>query len=148
MAYYVNPHCEPFQIHVRHVVVVFLTLGTLSYVTNVLNRKDFVQALMVQKESRNSDILLKNTLPHEIVDKLKHNKDYFIAEKHTSVTILFADVVGFTTMSSQVTPEDLVQLLDRMFFKFDDLAENNGIEKIKTIGDCYMGAAGLPRKNP
>jgi class 3 adenylate cyclase len=64
------------------------------------------------------------------------------------VTILFADVVSFTTMSAMVDPEELVELLNRMFLRFDDLAERNTIEKIKTIGDCYMGAAGLPVENP
>lgn len=71
-----------------------------------------------------------------------------LAEAFDSVTILFADVVGFTKISSRVTPEQLVLLLNELFTVFDNLADNNGLEKIKTIGDAFMAAAGLPNPHP
>ena len=60
------------------------------------------------------------------------------------MTVLFADIVGFTALSAAVTPEELVELLNEVFSRFDELAERHGLEKIKTIGDAYMVAAGLP----
>ena len=71
-----------------------------------------------------------------------------LAEAFDSVTILFADVVGFTKISSRVTPEQLVLLLNELFTVFDNLADANGLEKIKTIGDAFMAAAGLPNPHP
>ena len=71
-----------------------------------------------------------------------------VAEAFDSVTILFADVVGFTKISSRVSPEQLVLLLNELFTVFDNLADNNGMEKIKTIGDAFMAAAGLPTPHP
>ncbi len=71
-----------------------------------------------------------------------------IAEAFDSVTILFADVVGFTKISSRVTPEQLVLLLNELFTVFDNIADQNGLEKVKTIGDAYMSAGGLPTPHP
>lgn len=71
-----------------------------------------------------------------------------LAEAFDSVTILFADVVGFTKISSRVSPEQLVLLLNELFTVFDNLADANGLEKIKTIGDAFMAAAGLPNPHP
>jgi class 3 adenylate cyclase len=71
-----------------------------------------------------------------------------VAEAFDSVTILFADVVGFTKISSRVSPEQLVLLLNELFTVFDNLADANGLEKIKTIGDAFMAAAGLPNPHP
>ncbi|MCE7936074.1 MAG: adenylate/guanylate cyclase domain-containing protein, partial [Chlorobi bacterium CHB2] len=67
-----------------------------------------------------------------------------IAESFESVTVLFADIVGFTVLSQGVTPQELVTGLDVLFSQFDELAEKYGLEKIKTIGDAYMAVAGLP----
>jgi len=71
-----------------------------------------------------------------------------IAEAFDSVTILFADVVGFTKISARVTPEQLVLLLNELFTVFDNIADQNGLEKVKTIGDAYMSAGGLPTPHP
>jgi class 3 adenylate cyclase len=71
-----------------------------------------------------------------------------LAEAFESATIMFADVVGFTKISSRVSPEQLVLLLNELFTVFDDLAERNGLEKIKTIGDAYMVAGGIPCPHP
>jgi class 3 adenylate cyclase len=70
--------------------------------------------------------------------------DRSIADGFAEVTVLFADIVGFTELGQRLSPAELVNMLNRIFSAFDDLAESLAIEKIKTIGDCYMVAAGLP----
>jgi adenylate cyclase len=95
------------------------------------------------KEQEKSDRLLLNILPESIAIKLKEGQNS-IAEGFAEVTILFADIVGFTVLSSQISPEELVELLNEIFSAFDDLTEKHGLEKIKTIGDAYMVVGGLP----
>ena len=92
-----------------------------------------------------SDGLLRNILPAEIADRLK-TSDETIADEYDSASILFADIVDFTPMSAGMTPSELVALLDEVFTGIDDLVEERGLEKIKTIGDAYMVAAGVPRQ--
>jgi guanylate cyclase len=91
--------------------------------------------------------LLLNILPRSIADKLKA-KPQTISDSFTAASILFADVVDFTPLAERVAPADLVQILDRLFGHFDALAERYNLEKIKTIGDCYMAAAGIPVPRP
>lgn len=90
-----------------------------------------------------SDGLLRNILPDEIADRLKTSGE-MIAEEFDSTSILFADVAGFTPMSAEMTPAAIVALLNEIFTGFDDLVEERGLEKIKTIGDAYMVASGVP----
>ena len=71
-----------------------------------------------------------------------------IADRFDAVSVLFADLAGFTNLAAQISPNEIVELLSRIFSAFDDLAEHYGLEKIKTIGDCYMAAAGLPVPRP
>ncbi len=98
-------------------------------------------------EKERSEQLLLNILPEAIAEQLKHNKKA-IASAIEEVTILFADIVGFTPLSSKVPPIELVGVLNEMFSIFDNLAEQNGLEKIKTIGDAYMVVGGLPLPKP
>jgi class 3 adenylate cyclase/CHASE3 domain sensor protein len=95
-------------------------------------------------EQEKSENLLLNILPKDIVELLKKKPDS-IAEQYSEASILFADVVNFTPMSSQMTPIELVELLNQVFSQFDGLVEKYDLEKIKTIGDCYMVASGVPR---
>ncbi|MDY7015818.1 MAG: adenylate/guanylate cyclase domain-containing protein, partial [Cyanobacteriota bacterium] len=104
-------------------------------------RRDAEEALRVEQEK--SERLLLNILPAPIAEQLKQNHNA-IAENFEEVTILFADLVGFTPLSSRLQPIELVSLLNDIFSSFDDLAQRLGLEKIKTIGDAYMVAAGLP----
>jgi adenylate cyclase len=92
-----------------------------------------------------SETLLLNILPKEIAEALKTDPSA-IAAHYDSASVLFADVVGFTPMAAAMTPLSLVNLLDDVFHCFDDLVEKYGLEKIKTIGDSYMVAAGVPRQ--
>ena len=94
-----------------------------------------------------SEMLLHNILPREISEALKAEQKT-IAAQHDSASILFADVVGFTPMAATMTPLALVELLNEVFLCFDGLVEKHGLEKIKTIGDCYMVASGVPRARP
>jgi len=147
-------------------------LAFLSYSLEVLQRKDFVQATMVFKETHINDLLLHNILPRHIIDRIQRLEKQKLADKiHTSgwnyyrevknnnvngsladpygnVTMLFADIVSFTSMSAEISPEKIVALLNHLFHVLDGLAMTNGVEKIKTIGDCYMAATGLPVANP
>lgn len=132
----------------RYLIIMSLGLACMSYTLELLGRKDFVQSSIVWQESRRSDLLLHNILPAVIVDQLKEAGGRPICQSFSQVTVLFADVVSFTTMSAQISPKVLVALLNKMFHRIDSIAERNGVEKIKTIGDCYMAAAGLPLENP
>ena len=99
---------------------------------------------LLRAEQEKSDGLLLNILPQNIAALLKAKPNY-IADRFENVTILFADLVDFTQISAAMEPGELVALLNEVFSDFDELADRYGLEKIKTIGDCYMVAAGVPR---
>jgi adenylate cyclase len=92
---------------------------------------------LLATEREKSDRLLLSLFPDSIAGKLR-NSNQSIADSFENVTILFADVVGFTSYSGNMTPNELVAMLDEIFSEFDALADKYGVEKIKTIGDCYM----------
>ena len=98
---------------------------------------------LLQMEQMKSERLILNILPKPIAERLKKNEKN-ISSSYEDVTILFSDIVGFTQMSSLLTPSDLVALLNDLFTRFDKRAESLGLEKIKTIGDAYMAAGGVP----
>ncbi len=102
---------------------------------------------LLEIEKEKSERLLLNILPHAIAERLKHG-ERTIAERFTEVTVLFADIVDFTALTNQTEPEELVALLNDLFSRFDRLAEQHGLEKIKTIGDNYFAVGGLPVPNP
>jgi guanylate cyclase len=104
-------------------------------------RRDALAAL--REEQAKAENLLLNILPRSIADRLKA-ETRTIADQFTSASILFADVVDFTRLAERLPAAEVVELLDRLFTYFDLLAERHGLEKIKTIGDCYMVAAGVP----
>eukprot|EP01027_Heterolobosea_sp_BB2_P018360 GEZU01025880.1.p1 GENE.GEZU01025880.1~~GEZU01025880.1.p1 ORF type:complete len:906 (+),score=220.47 GEZU01025880.1:72-2720(+) len=99
-------------------------------------------AQQLAHERKRVDDLLYNVLPAPISDRLKSNETP-IADAHSSATVLFADIVGFTELSTKVSPKQLVEFLNRIFTAFDIIAIRSNIEKVKTIGDCYMVAGGL-----
>jgi len=98
----------------------------------------------LEAEKQTSERLLLNVLPSPIADRLKLGEGV-IVDRFDQVTVLFADIVGFTALSSRTTPEALVSMLNELFSAFDKLAEEYGLEKIKTIGDAYMVVAGIPQ---
>ena len=91
--------------------------------------------------------LLLNVLPADIAQRLQSDRGS-IADHFDDASILFADVVDFTPLSSRLDAREVVELLDRLFTSFDELVDRHDVEKIKTIGDCYMVAAGVPRPRP
>ncbi len=101
----------------------------------------FLQQL--QAEQAKSEQLLLNILPKPIADRLKQG-EHTIADNFSEVTVLFADIVNFTEFSADLAPRELVQLLNKIFSAFDELAEQHNLEKIKTIGDAYLVVGGLP----
>lgn len=109
---------------------------------DITDRKQAEVALRLEQEK--SEQLLLNILPELIAKRLKQDQSA-IAEHFDDVTILFADIVGFTPLSARLKPIELVNLLNQMFSTFDQLAERHGLEKIKTIGDAYMVVGGLPQ---
>jgi adenylate cyclase len=101
----------------------------------------------LQAEQEKSERLLLNILPKAIAERMKKGETD-IAESHADATVLVADLVGFTTLSAHIDPEQIVQLLNEVFSAFDILVENHGLEKIKTIGDAYMVAGGISIPRP
>lgn len=100
-----------------------------------------------ERARRQADALLLNVLPRAIADQLKHTPAT-IADGYDEVTVLFADIVGFTRMSAAADPCAVVDLLNAVFSELDDLAGRYGLEKIKTVGDAYMAVGGLPQPRP
>lgn len=102
----------------------------------------------LQREYAYSEALLANMLPGPIAAQLKRNPGQTIADSHDEVTILFADIVGFTPRASRQRPDQVVKFLNQLFTRFDDLANQHGLEKIKTLGDAFMVAGGMPDPQP
>jgi adenylate cyclase len=102
---------------------------------------------LLELEQKKSEQLLLNVLPESIALRLKQG-ERTIAERFDGVTVLFADVVDFSSFASRTEPEDIVSLLNDIFSRFDHLAHAAGLEKIKTIGDSYLVVGGLPQRRP
>ncbi len=98
----------------------------------------------LERRRRQADQLLLNILPRKIAERLEYAPGQVIAENVEWASVLFADVVSFTPMTADMAASDLIELLNEVFSAFDRLVEQRGLEKIKTIGDCYMVAAGVP----
>jgi adenylate cyclase len=124
-------------------VVSSLVLYLLEYFIN--KRNEAYRLLRIEEQK--ADRLLLNVLPREIAVVLKNDQDT-IAEEFEEASVLFADLVGFTPLSSQLSPVQMVELLNEIFTHFDALVDRYQVEKIRTIGDNYMVAAGVPRPQP
>ena len=131
------------------VVIAFFALNILGLATTVFAvLQYFVRARerahqALELEQAKSERLLLNVLPESVAVRLKEH-DGVIADDCPSATVLFADIVGFTHLSERLSASELVSLLDRVFARWDALVAEHGVEKIKTIGDAYMAAAGIP----
>jgi adenylate cyclase len=101
----------------------------------------------IEDETAKFERLLLTILPRQVIGRLNHG-EVMIADRFEGVSVLFADLVGFTAHSARIRPALLVEYLNRLFSEFDALARELGVEKIKTIGDAYMAVAGLPDPNP
>jgi len=124
----------------------FILLATMilvlfgAYIIEKYSRLNFVQ-------NKENEELLLNILPKEIAEIKKKNKHKLIAKKHNLATILFCDIVNFTKFSATHSPEEIVGLINELYIAFDELTNKYNIEKIKTIGDGYMLASGIPTKD-
>ncbi len=136
-------------------------LGDLAHSFNAMVKnidgmfKD-IEEMFVELEDKSLDLasvneqnqsLLLNVLPQNIAERLKRGET-LIADAHEHTTILFADIVGFTRLSTEYSAIQIVEILNWIFSVYDDLTAQFGLEKIKTIGDSYMAAAGVPLANP
>jgi adenylate cyclase len=110
------------------------------------NQRNAALAALRVEQAR-SEALIENVLPTAIAERLKDSSGS-IADHVESASILFADIVGFTPLAQRLSPAEVVGTLDHLFSEFDSLVERHGLEKIKTIGDCYMAAAGVPDPCP
>jgi class 3 adenylate cyclase len=132
----------------------FVTVSTICYLLLRYSAQERQRAqaklevahLMLQAEQERSERLLLNILPGPIAERLKQ-ENQTIADGFSNVTVMFADIVGFTHVAEGMTPQQVFHMLNRIFSAFDELAEKHGLEKIKTIGDAYMVAGGLNGSN-
>jgi class 3 adenylate cyclase len=148
----------------REIPVIFLTaradtadivrgfeMGAVDYVAKPFNAHELLARvnthLTIDNLHRENQRLLLNVLPAAVAAKLKQQVG-IIADRVDDVSVLFSDLVGFTPLSLRMAPTELVELLNRVFSGFDELADRYGVEKIKTIGDAYMVAGGLIEPDP
>jgi len=137
----------PFPDEAKAVMKRFADVFNLTYTRFLDLQKAEAQAKESQLERKRSEDLLLNILPEEIANELKQfGKSY--ARKHDEVTVLFADIKGFSTIAENLSAEELVNQLDECFRAFDHIVEKHGLEKIKTVGDAYVCACGLPKPVP
>ena len=136
----------PIPRHIKDTFFLMNIMGTACILYGVMryfqNQKERTLQDLALEQARSEKLLL-NILPKSIANRLKDN-DMRIADSHEAVTVLFADIVGFTKLTASMPPAELVELLSQLFSRFDQLAEQHGLEKIKTIGDGYMVVGGAP----
>lgn len=130
-------------------VFFILNIGTVSAIAIFLlayfvGEKNRLFSLLRGEQAKSENLLL-NILPREIAAILK-DESRTIAEHYAEASILFADMVGFTPLSAKLAPVEIVELLNEAFSYFDSLLDKYGVEKIRTIGDNYMVASGVPRR--
>jgi adenylate cyclase len=132
------------QIEIQQLKINNQRLFQISMLIGILILLTFT--VFVIRERRKSERLLLNVLPPSIARRLKKNKGKHIADRFEHAAIVFCDIAGFTQMSSSISPEKLVDVLNDIFIKFDKITHAYDMEKIKTIGDCYMCVAGIPEE--
>jgi adenylate cyclase len=126
----------------KGLALTFFGLNILGPTTTAYVLLQYFVRAREQAQAR-SERLLLNVLPAPVAARLKREEGV-IADAHDAVTVLFADIVGFTPLAGGLSPSEVVALLDQVFARWDALAGRFGVEKIKTIGDAYMAAAGIP----
>ncbi len=140
---HLGPVIAPDRLRIIQPILLGGLFATLAACAHYARRATLIAEAALDRAHQRSEELLLNILPPSIALRLKLSGGT-IADGFAGVTVLFADLVGFTTLSSRLPPEQIVGLLNDLFCRFDDLAGSLGLEKIKTIGDCYMVAGGLP----
>ena len=138
------PGTGPAELSAREVnfYFAFNTIGFIGFL--FVSTRHFTERL--EQERARAENLLLQVLPAPIVRRLKRGQR--VADHLDAVTVVFADIVGFTPLAARLSSSEVVELLDDIFRRFDDLARLHGVEKIKTIGDAYMAVAGAPERCP
>jgi class 3 adenylate cyclase len=140
---HLGPAIAPDNLAILKPILLGGLFTTLAVSAHYARNATLIAEAALDRAHRRSEDLLLNILPASIAQRLKLGGGT-IADGFAGVTVLFADIVGFTRLSARLPPEQIVRLLNDLFCRFDDLADSLGLEKIKTIGDCYMVAGGLP----
>lgn len=131
----------------RLYIVISVLGGIISWILFLMYFSNRRQAKKLAREKERSEQLLLNILPDEVANELK-NTGKARARRYDNVTVMFTDFRNFSGISKNMSPEDLVAELDYYFSEFDNIINRHGLEKIKTIGDAYMCAGGLPHESP
>ncbi|PTQ90182.1 class 3 adenylate cyclase [Agitococcus lubricus] len=134
---------QPMLISLMRTVNMVLATLSVLLILNVFDREVLKAEQYLVQERERSDRLLHAVLPPKIANELRQN-DRMIADRHPEVSVLFADIAGFTPWASKQDPEVVVSLLEKIFSRFDAIVARLGAEKIKTIGDAYMVVSGAP----
>lgn len=143
------------KVHISYIIIIFLgfiLLIVLFFFHRFYRKRDHLENILNEKtnellaEREKTEKLLSNLLPKGTADELRA-KGRADSKKYEMATVLFCDIQGFTKIAEEMNPEILVDKLDSFFFHFDSVVEKLNIEKIKTIGDAYMCAGGIPKKN-
>lgn len=137
-------HANSLELFNTNVFLVAASVIGLTYTALLewTERHAFCLEEGLRHEKKVSDTMLRNFLPDRIMQRLREGEQS-IAEAVGEATVLFADIAGFTSLTHRLAPGHLVELLSAIFTKFDEIAEVKGVEKVKTIGDCYMVVAGV-----
>ena len=144
-AFFATPFIKPIPF--EYIIEPMTNVSIISILALITTRVFTSQQKKIEQERKKSERLLLNILPGAIAEKLKESNEQ-IADKFDEVTILFADIVGFTALSARIDASELVDFLNTIFSKFDEISDKYGLEKIKTIGDAYMVAGGVPTPGP
>jgi class 3 adenylate cyclase len=144
---HLGPVITPDRLQILRPIMLGGLFATLAACAHYARRATLIAEAALDRAHQRSEELLLNILPPSIATRLKQGGGT-IADGFPGVTVLFADIVGFTRLSARLPPERIVEMLNDLFCRFDDLAGAHGLEKIKTIGDCYMVAGGLPEPRP
>lgn len=140
VARYTDLEAVRLVVHTFNLLIVLTTLSLMSLWRERSLRQDFVDLRRLTRERGVLDKLVSDVLPRELIARVDAGER--IAESFGEVTILFADLVGFTRLTTRLAPRHLVEILDRLFTAFDEAVERHGLEKVKTIGDAYMVIGG------
>ncbi|GAB5368416.1 hypothetical protein AAMO2058_001317500 [Amorphochlora amoebiformis] len=143
---------ENLRLAAFYLLFTSLALGFGSYFVEYWQRSEFYRHYKLRKRHEGTNTLLARFLPQKIVQDLKQakkmKKNAFVGERVKGVTILFTDIVGFTSYSSGVSAREVVEFLNELYTLFDQITAKHGIYKVETIGDAYFVASGIPVKDP
>lgn len=147
MLFYI--HASTFQFVNTNFFLVSASLIGLAYtgLLESMERLTFRLEEGLRKDKTADETMLRNFLPDRIMKRLREGETT-IAETVGEATVLFADISGFTTLTKRLSPVHVVELLSDLFTKFDEISDRTGVEKVKTIGDCYMAVSGIRTPSP